>query len=264
MANFKKALTALAAAAVLAPTLVACSGSNDKIVTWTNQFGGEMLVNCDKETVKILGDDAPDGFFTPEKLAAEVVRQATKDGNAIGAALGGPVAQGMAENALEGACSADVELTEPNNDGIREVKPPVADIVARGSVGGYKDGIQVSVKDAMFYEWIKAANMFSDRVVAPAGQKLLVVDLDISNDGKAPATLSGRTFQIVDSEGRRFDAVGYDSDVSLCVSETRQSDVSEYTSVNPGSKVTETLVFFVPADATGLALADRTEYVFNF
>ena len=266
MQNIKKAITALAAAAVLAPTLVACSGSNDKIVSWTNDFGGEMLVNCDKETVKVLGDDAPDKFLTPEKLAAEVVKQASRENNPYGV-LGAAMAQGMAEGAIEGACSSKIEdrLTEPDENGIRSILPKEATVVARGETGHYQDGIYVSIKDGTSYTWVKAGNMFADRVAAGDGYRLVVVDLTVGNDGKAPASLSGRSFQLQDAEGRRYDAIGFDSDLMLWVSETRGDNLSEWESVNPGARRTYTMVFRVPADVvSNVVLADRNEFAFQF
>ena len=266
MQNIKKAITALAAAAGLAPTLVACSGNNDKIVKWTNQFGGEMLVNCDRETVKIVGEEAPDKFLTPEKLAAAVIKEAGRTNNPFGA-LGAAMAQGMAEGAIEGACSTEIEerLTEPDENGIRAILPKEATVVARGETGHYKDGIFVSIQDATSYTWVKAGNMFADKVYAGEHQRLVVVDLAVGNDGKSPASLSGRSFQLQDGEGRRYDPVGFDTNLSLWVSETRSNNLSEWESVNPGARRVHTIVFRVPADVvSNVTLADRNEFAFQF
>ena len=262
MNNIKRALTVLASVAVVAPALVACS--SEQVVRYTNSDLGVALdVKCDAGLVAFTTEDAPQGFYTPTKLGAAAIKQATKEGNPF-AAIAGPMVQGMAENALEEACGEGVVYTEPNDDGIISIAPPVPTNVSRSQYGGYKDGIQVSVKDVFSYEWIKAGNMFADRVEAGAGYRLIVVDLNIGNDGKAPTTLSGRDFQLQDSEGRRFSALGYQMGSEMWIDETRPQDIESYESINPGSNRTETLVFRVPADATGLALADRTEYVFQF
>ena len=260
MNNIKRALTVLASTAVLAPALVACS--SEQVVRY-NGNGTELDVKCDAGLVAFTTEDAPQGFYTPAKLGAEVIKWSTKEGNPW-AALHGPMAQGMAEIALEKACEEGVIYTEPNDDGIVTIAPPVPTNVSRGQQGGYKDGVQVSVKDVFSYEWVKAGNMFADRVEAGPGQRLIVVDLNIGNNGKAPATLSGRDFQLQDSEGRRFSALGYQMGSEMWIDETRPQDIETYQDINPGSNGTETLIFRVPADAAGLTLVDRAEYVFQF
>ncbi len=261
MNNIKRALTVLASTAVLAPALVACS--SEKVVRYNHALGVPLDVKCDAGLVAFTTEDAPQGFYTPTKLGAAAIKQATKEGNPM-AALAGPMAQGMAEVALEEACGSDVVYTEPNDDGIISIAPPVPTDVSRGEAGGYKDGIQISVKDVFSYEWIKAGNMFADRVEAGAGYRLIVVDLNVGNSGKAPSTLMGREFQLQDSEGRRFSALGYQMGSEMWIDETRPQDIETYQDINPGSKGTETLVFRVPADAAGLTLVDRTEYTFQF
>ena len=262
MNNIKRAFTALASAAVLAPALVSCA-SNEQVVSYTNSMGVTLNLKCDSGLVAFTTEDAPQGFFTPEKLGAAAIKQATKENNPF-AGLAGPMAQGMASTALKEACGEDVIYTEPNDKGIVSIAPPVATNVSRDEFGGYKDGIQISVKDVFSYEWVKAGNMFADRVEAGPGHRLIVVDLNVGNDGKAPATLSGRTFQLQDSEGRRFSALGYEMGSEMWIDETRPQDIETYQDINPGSAGTETLVFRVPADAAGLTLVDRTEYVFQF
>ena len=255
------------ASTLLVPALVACSGGNDKIVAYTNNFGGEMLVNCDKGTVKLVDNsEAPDKFHTPEKFSSEIVRIATKDGNTIGAALGGPIALGMAQGALDTACSADIEarLTEPNENGIRTIAPKQATVVARGDTGNYQDGITISIGDASAYTSVKATNMFADPYVAGEGQRLVVIDITVGNKGKAPATLSGRTFQLQDGEGRRYDPINFNTNLSMWLFETRPNNLSEYASVNPGARETHTLAFRVPSEAgSTLTMVDRNEFVFN-
>ena len=222
-----------------------------------------MDVKCDAGTVAFTDDDAPQGFYTPEKLGVEAIKYSAKDNNPF-AALAGPITTGIAESALEGACGDGVSYIEPNDDGITTVAPPVATEVVRGGTGNYKDGIQVTVKDVFSYEWIKANNPYVDAIEAGPGQKLIVVDLVIGNDGQSPSTLSGREFQLEDSEGRRFNPIGYEYELYVWTSDNRPQDIGEYDDINPGSTGTETLVFRVPDTATSLDLVDRNEYVFQF
>ena len=263
MNNTKRALTALASAAILAPALVSCA-SNEQVVRYQSDLGVALNVKCDSGLVAFTPDntEAPQGFYTPENLGKEAVRVATKDNNPY-APMAGAFAMGAAEQALKEACGKDVTYTEPNDDGIVAIAPPEAYVVARDHVATYQNGLEIDVKDVFSYSWIKAGNQFSDRVTAGEGNKLIVVDLNVANAGSSPVKV-GSSYQLQDKDGRRFNPLGFDLNASMWVDETRSSDVQSYESINPGSKATETLIFRVPSDATGLELADRNEYVWTF
>ena len=76
MQTIKKALTALAATAVLAPTLVACG--QRELISLNHDVMGEVHVDCAAGKVS-LPNGRISGFYTPEKLAEKAVRVATKD-----------------------------------------------------------------------------------------------------------------------------------------------------------------------------------------
>ena len=92
----------------------------------------------------------------------------------------------------------------------------------------------------------------------------MVVDLDVTNEGRSPASLTGRTFQLEDSEGRRYSPIAFDMNLTMWINETR-NNLQRFENVNPGTRRTHTVVFRIPAGvANEVVLADRNEFTFQF
>jgi len=260
MNNIKKALTALAATAVLAPTLVACGQRN--LISVNHEMMGNVLVDCAAGKVS-LPDGRVKGFYTPENLGKEAVRVATKENNPF-AALGGAMVVGAAQNAIDTACAPDVKLTEPNEDGVRSIAPKVATVIPQGQAGTYQDGLAVTVKGVNAYNWIKAANMFADKVVAGKGRAILVVNIAVRNAGNKATSLMGREFTVVDKAGNVYTPLT-DMGTTMWLSEAKGNQTYDFTDIQPGTQVTRTFVFNVEYTGPGgLRLMDRSEYEYRF
>jgi hypothetical protein len=78
----------------------------------------------------------------------------------------------------------------------------------------------------------------------------LVLTLTAQNDGKSAQYITATDFEVVDSQGRRYDA---DTSASIYMSQMGY-DAFVFDKLNPGLKTRGSIAFDIPADDTGLRL----------
>ena len=254
---------AILSALILIPALVACGGQT--IISTEDSFSNPVLVNC--STGKISWPESEyeqlTKFRTPKDMGKTYTEVLEDEGNFYAAALGSQMVLAEAKRLFKTACHPDSKVTKPDEKSISTLKPKEPTSISFGQKASYRDGITITLKDYNVYEWVKSSNMFADKVVAPEGQMLLVVDINVGNDGSSPSTLSGRDLQVMDSQGRRFNPETYNSDFTLWVNENRTNDLGEYDSVNPGSNNNKTLLFIIPENSENVTVVDRNEFKFR-
>jgi hypothetical protein len=248
---------------LLVPALVACGGQT--IISTQDSFSNPVLVNCSTEKMSWPESEYEQltKFKTPKNMSKAYSKSLEEEGNPFAAALGSQMILTEAKRLIKTSCDPDSKVTEPDEKGVRTLKPKEPTSVPFGKKAIYRDGITIALKDYNVYEWIKPSNMFADKVVAPEGQILLVVDFNVGNDGTSPSTLSGRDLQVMDSQGRRFDPEEYNTGFMMWVNESRSNDLGEYDSVNPGSNNNKVLLFIIPENSENVTIVDRNEFKFH-
>ena len=99
---------------------------------------------------------------------------------------------------------------------------------------------------------ISTASSVGNSYVAKTAQGIYyIITIKIDNNGKDTKTINASDFNVVDSQGRKFD---YSNDGQLAMEESTGTTDLFLQQVQPGLSVTGKIIFDVPKDATGLKL----------
>ncbi len=99
---------------------------------------------------------------------------------------------------------------------------------------------------------VNTASSVGNSYVAKTAQGIYyIISIKINNNGKNTNTINASDFNVVDSQGRKFD---YSNDGQMAMEESQGTTDLFLQQVQPGLSITGKIIFDVPKDATGLKL----------